>query len=985
MKTYAFQHEQWASMRSRTGGRQGAMLAIALLTMVGVAGRSAFGATIYVTTLQQKIGGPGTGGCSLQEAIYSSTLHDTFDGVHGIAIDATDQGNPPDAFVTTDCALGTGNDVIVLPTNGVLNLTRSLDDDAYNYMGLTATPIVISTITIQGNGATLKWAGGSANSRLFAVGSAPSGGIQTPNGRATGTGSLRLQNVYIVGFHVKGGDGAGGGGGGLGAGGAIYVESGSLTIENSTFDSNGAVGGKGGGASNPGGGGGLGGNGGTAHYLAGGGGGGARGNGGNALSNCQTGFACFNGGGGGGGTVFSGGNGGLYGAPGPGGLYCGGTGGGADSSGDGAACPGGGGGGGGFQTLTGGSGDGGSGNYGGGGGGGSTLSTGGNGGFGGGGGGNGGSGGFGGGGGNGDSPGNPGLFAGRGDTDYGGGGAALGGAIFNDSGSVVVHNSTFFNNFVARGVGGGGSAQNGGDAGGAIFSRDGSLTTVDVTVSGNQSTGSGGGMAVFSDSSASLTLEDTIVANNGANECFVARGGVGSLVFTTGSVANLIMNNGSGLVEPCPGVVTNGDPQLGPLQLNLGNTPTMGIASTASAAYRTADAATSLPFDQRGVARPQFRGFDIGAYEACSSLAGIIPCPVPIAPPGTVFETLTVQVSPAGGGTTNPVPGMYSEVLNAVIPLTATPNPGSSFVNWTGPVVDPTKPSTSVIMSSAETVTANFGPASLDTTPPVIVPQISGTPGNNGWYRSAVTVSWNVSDPESGIASSTGCGSTTLTTDTAGTPLTCSALNGAGLQSSVTVTIKIDQTPPVAFAHVAPAPNANGWNNTSVTVSFTGTDNLSGIDFCSPPITLTNSGAGQTAIGTCFDKAGNASAPVTVKVNIDKTGPVISGMPAPGCTLWPPDGGMVQVATVTAADALSGIAGGSFNVTGTSNEPSDPANPDIVITPNGSGGFVVQLRAYRLGTGTGRVYTLVATVTDLAGNSTKATATCTVPHDQTVN
>ena len=35
-----------------------------------------------------------------------------------------------------------------------------------------------------------------------------------------------------------------------------------------------------------------------------------------------------------------------------------------------------------------------------------------------------------------------------------------------------------------------------------------------------------------------------------------------------------------------------------------------------------------------------------------------------------------------------------------------------------------------------------------------------------------------------------------------------------------------------------------------------------------------------------------------------------------------------------------------------------------------------------LGNGPGRVYTLSATATDLAGNATTAVATCTVPHDQ---
>ncbi|HKX00098.1 MAG TPA: hypothetical protein VJN43_20320 [Bryobacteraceae bacterium] len=107
--------------------------------------------------------------------------------------------------------------------------------------------------------------------------------------------------------------------------------------------------------------------------------------------------------------------------------------------------------------------------------------------------------------------------------------------------------------------------------------------------------------------------------------------------------------------------------------------------------------------------------------------------------------------------------------------------------------------------------------------------------------------------------------------------------------------------------------------------------------------------------------------------------PVITGLPSEGCTLWPPQKQLVQVATITAG-AEAGLA--SFDVAGTSNEPSDPNNPDIVITGTGLGPRTVQLRADRLGTGTGRVYTLTATATDTAGTTVFSTATCTVPHDQ---
>ena len=172
--------------------------------VLGMAAHNGTAATIYVTTTQPGI---GTGACSLQEAIYSSVLHDTLDGTHGIAIDSTD----PDHFITTGCVLGAGNDTIVLPTNGVLMMNTLVDGDAYNPYGPTATPLISSTITIEGHGATLQWdTTATGNVRLFAIGAVS---IKTPNGTASGTGSLTLRNVYVKGFHAKGGDSSDGAGG----------------------------------------------------------------------------------------------------------------------------------------------------------------------------------------------------------------------------------------------------------------------------------------------------------------------------------------------------------------------------------------------------------------------------------------------------------------------------------------------------------------------------------------------------------------------------------------------------------------------------------------------------------------------------------------------------------------------------------------------------------------------------------------------------
>ncbi len=564
--------------------------------------------------------------------------------------------------------------------------------------------MVNSTITIEAYGTTLQWnAGGHARAFLVANG-----------------GNLTIHNALIKGFSAKGGNGSDGGGGGLGAGGAIYVADGSvLTVENCTFESNVATGGNGGNNAEPsiagGGGGGMGGNGGQAGvfddglYAAGGGGGGSRGNG-------------YSTGGAGGGTVV------LQDMDKTSYLNCGGfppaSGLLTDNGGDGR-CPGGGGSGGGgddtaFTTDNGGNGD-----YGGGGGGGGgNGGSGGNGGFGGGGGGSnyyaniisgpyGGNGGFGGGGGSGArGGGSAGLYGGLGSNAYGGGGGALGGAIFNTGGTLVVRNSTFFNNSVDRGNAGGAPADNGADAGGAIFSFNGRVTIEDSTISGNQSTGSAAGVeAVETDATLDTVfiLNNTIIFNNGTTDANGNPAGTAAECSgygkTLSGAGNLIQNN-----LGCPGVVTTGDPLLGPLKINRGFTPTMAIGPT-SAAFNTADTSTSLSVDQRGIPRPSDGGFDIGAFEYCDfardfncNIAGVVQT-----------EPLTIIVSPPAGGTTTPGAGTNLEVQNTVTTVSATAAPGYLFSTWVGNVAAPSSAATTVIMNQAQTITAMFVPCGCAT------------------------------------------------------------------------------------------------------------------------------------------------------------------------------------------------------------------------------------------------------------------------------
>jgi putative cell wall-binding protein/pimeloyl-ACP methyl ester carboxylesterase len=71
-------------------------------------------------------------------------------------------------------------------------------------------------------------------------------------------------------------------------------------------------------------------------------------------------------------------------------------------------------------------------------------------------------------------------------------------------------------------------------------------------------------------------------------------------------------------------------------------------------------------------------------------------------------------------------------------------------------------------------------------------------------------------------------------------------------------------------------PNANGWYNSDVTVSFTASDNESGIDSVPSPVTLSTEGAKQSVTGYAYDKAGNKNSLTVDEINIDKTGPEIN-------------------------------------------------------------------------------------------------------------
>lgn len=274
----------------------------------------------------------------------------------------------------------------------------------------------------------------------------------------------------------------------------------------------------------------------------------------------------------------------------------------------------------------------------------------------------------------------------------------------------------------------------------------------------------------------------------------------------------------------------------------------------------------------------------------------------------------------------------------------------------------------------------------IDKTPPSITGSRAPAPNGNGWNNSAVTASFQCADAVSGLAAGSPPAPTLLSAEGAGQSVTGTCQDLAGNAATATVSgINIDTKPPTIVAARSPAPNANGWNKTDVTVSFTCMDSLSGLAAGSPPAptVLSSEGAGQSVSGTCTDLAGNSATSTANRINIDKTSPVITVSASPS-TLWPPDGKMIPV-TISGrmTDNLSGVnsSTAAFTVNDSYGlvQPSGPVSP----ASDGTYSFTISLEAGRDGQDkSGRLYTITVSAQDNAGNPSSSTAMVIVPHDQ---
>ena len=168
-----------------------------------------------------------------------------------------------------------------------------------------------------------------------------------------------------------------------------------------------------------------------------------------------------------------------------------------------------------------------------------------------------------------------------------------GAGIFIAGGSVVLRNTTISGN-IASGLGGG------------INNLGGSLTSNNVTITNNIASGGGGG--IHNEAGGTVTLENSILADNSsgwANDC---GGKIGTLGY------NLIGDTTNCIFTPTTGDWVNVDPKLGPLADNGSPIQTHGLLDNSRAINRGNDLSCEST-DQRGVSRPQGPHCDMGAFE----------------------------------------------------------------------------------------------------------------------------------------------------------------------------------------------------------------------------------------------------------------------------------------------------------------------------------------------------------------------------------
>jgi hypothetical protein len=190
----------------------------------------------------------------------------------------------------------------------------------------------------------------------------------------------------------------------------------------------------------------------------------------------------------------------------------------------------------------------------------------------------------------------------------------------------------------------------------------------------------------------------------------------------------------------------------------------------------------------------------------------------------------------------------------------------------------------------------------FDDTPPVVEPIVTGTLGNNGWYRSNVLVQWSVVDEESAITEQY-CDDTSITYDSEGFLSGCSATSSGGV-TQAEIVIKRDATPPVI--EIMPT-QLTFYVGEAGSIPYSCDDAMSGVGTCQAGALNTTTAGSFSFTVTATDMAGNQSASSMDYSVIEKLVPVVT---------WP-DPAPINTGTALGAAQLNATASvpGAFTYT----------------------------------------------------------------------
>ena len=143
-----------------------------------------------------------------------------------------------------------------------------------------------------------------------------------------------------------------------------------------------------------------------------------------------------------------------------------------------------------------------------------------------------------------------------------------------------------------------------------------------------------------------------------------------------------------------------------------------------------------------------------------------------------------------------------------------------------------------------------------DSTPPTVDGTLTPAAPNGagGWYRTAPSVDWTVSDPQGGLLAK-GCADAVLAPDTTGRTVTCTAISDGGVTAR-SLSFKKDSTPPSLVPALSVAAPAVGQ---PATAAPNAGDATSGVAAQSCGVPDTSSAGPHTVACSATDNAGNAA------------------------------------------------------------------------------------------------------------------------------